>query len=475
MKDYIRMIIGLILVVIIHLLLSDFVFSQRKLLKSDDGCNIWYAGSTIKVMKYDNAPDEYGKIELYAAKNEYESFQIVLNSKREIDKMNVFVSDLMNETGNKIGKENIFIKKVEYVKVTKPTDDYGKKDYYPDPLPPVTSAFKVYPSINTPVWITIRIPENTSAGAYTGKIIMVSGELKYDIPFKITVWNFSIPIKSSVRSCFGFSTHLLKKYHNLESDDELKAVVDKYYNEFRNYRIAPMNPFELYPVKINITGIEWEGGAFIKDPKLNKEVYKVTDDDENLTVEAKYKKKITIKPGAKYKIVWQARGDSDASQYTVQMNCYNHFGQYIPYENIVKVAAANTNWARDSIDDISFCNDAESVSLILVPTKRAKYGYRKGSVCFSEIQLIDKKSEQKLLDQGDFKVDIDKIKVELDFTQFDLAGKRYLDEFGFNSFNLNLQGMGSGTFYARVPGNFAGFPQGTPEYDKLMTGYLTQL
>jgi len=63
----------------------------------------------------------------------------------------------------------------------------------------------------------------------------------------------------------------------------------------------------------------------------------------------------------------------------------------------------------------------------------------------------------------------------LDFTAFDEAGKKYLDELGFNAFVLPVKGLGGGTFYERHAGEFGGAKEGTPEYERLLGDYLKKL
>lgn len=65
--------------------------------------------------------------------------------------------------------------------------------------------------------------------------------------------------------------------------------------------------------------------------------------------------------------------------------------------------------------------------------------------------------------------------VAMDFTAFDRAGRRYLDEMGFNSFTVGVLGMGTGRYPNYDQGSFLGHPAGTPEYDALMSDYGRQL
>ncbi|MDQ7778274.1 MAG: DUF4091 domain-containing protein [Planctomycetota bacterium] len=66
-------------------------------------------------------------------------------------------------------------------------------------------------------------------------------------------------------------------------------------------------------------------------------------------------------------------------------------------------------------------------------------------------------------------------KVKLDFERFDEAGKRYLDEFGFNSFVLPVHGMPWGRHPNFHEAEFGGFKQGTAEYDSLWADYIRRL
>jgi len=66
-------------------------------------------------------------------------------------------------------------------------------------------------------------------------------------------------------------------------------------------------------------------------------------------------------------------------------------------------------------------------------------------------------------------------RAQVDFTKFDQAAARWLDEHHFNTFRLPLRGMGSGTFHGRRLGELEGFKEGTPEHARLFKDYLSQI
>ncbi len=62
--------------------------------------------------------------------------------------------------------------------------------------------------------------------------------------------------------------------------------------------------------------------------------------------------------------------------------------------------------------------------------------------------------------------------VNIDWTRWDVAMEKALDEYHFNSFVMPIEGLGSGTFHSRIEPKFLGFSEDTPEYQKLHPEYL---
>jgi hypothetical protein len=145
------------------------------------------------------------------------------------------------------------------------------------------------------------------------------------------------------------------------------------------------------------------------------------------------------------------------------------------YENRFDLFNGTDQWESDTLELGGFNTETKFVKIRLFPSKRTITGEHKGTVWFDEIQLISGSANQNVLPEGNFEVDLDEIDISLDFTDFNKAGKRYFDEFGFTGYRLRLKGLGGGTFYSRRKGVFEGFEQGTEEYYKLMERYLTQV
>jgi hypothetical protein len=74
-----------------------------------------------------------------------------------------------------------------------------------------------------------------------------------------------------------------------------------------------------------------------------------------------------------------------------------------------------------------------------------------------------------------YQVRLEDGRVVLNFEAFDRAAKRYLDEFGFNSFVLPVYGLPGGRYPNYSTAEFLGFKEGTPEYERYWTDYMRQL
>jgi hypothetical protein len=446
------------------------------LIFDDPVCSIWWAEGAYKVTRDDPPPKEKKPVvELWAAANEYEPFLLVLRPKHRMENIRVDVSRLRSESGELIPAENITACHVEYVPVTVPTDALGAAGLWPDPLPSYEGPFAAWPGQNHPLWITVRVPEGTPAGAYEGKIILTAETWRKEVDITLHVWKFSLPKKSSIRSAFGLPSDHIRLYHNLETREELEKVFDLYMENFREHRVCPISPFELFPIKVKASGVYWKGGEFVPEPVHGgKRALKVADDSVNEAVQAETAERISVVPDTPYRLSWSAKTGEANQEYTILIKCYNAEGQELFSHNILKVYPGATDWKAEVLEIGRFFPEDAAVSLHLFPTFRDSTGSRMGTAYFDDM-TFSAKDGPNLLAGGDFEMSLDRMSVEVDFSAFDRAAERYLDEFGFNSFNLGLEGVGSGSFYSHEEGVFAGFRQGTPEYDKLFSAYLSRV
>jgi hypothetical protein len=446
-------------------------------LGTDKTCAVWWAEAAYKIMQNDPVPA--GKplpLQMSAAANEFESVQIVVLPYQAMQGFTIRTEDLRSGTGAIISKKHIRVRKVEYVEVIRPTDDYARPGWYPDPLPLLSGTVDLQAGRNHPFFITVKVPSDAVPGEYTATIQLIADGWSRELPVSLHVWSFALPEKPSMRSSFGINTGMIRDYHNLESDAELREVTDKYYSMMGEYKIAPTAPFSLYPMEIRIEGLDWTGGIFTGDTVYSGEKsLKVVDYDVETNAEAHSIALLGVQDASDLLLTWYARTAQSGQRYCVLVKCYDGNRQAMLFENRLEVFTGHDEWEADTLIIRPFREAIKFVTIHLFPVFRSNSGSYTGTAWFDDIRLLDVEKGVNLLPQGDFEVEPEDLDLHVDFTAFDKAGEKYLDELGFNAYDLALQGLPSGSFYAQKRGIFGGFPQGTSEYDYLMKKYLTMV
>ena len=454
-----------------HTLSADYGY----FLGTENECSLWWAEGVYKVMQQDPVPD--GKImdiELFAASNEYESAQVVIFPHQTLRNFRISIQELRSKSGQLIPVEQFSVRRVEYVEVTRPTDDYGKPGWYPDPLPLYNEPLDLEKGVNHPFYITLKVPPGTVAGDYKGTINLKADGWEKNLPLSVHIWNFQIPEDPTIRSAFGIGTEGIRQYHNLDTDVELQEVTDKYYTLLSEYRIGPTNPFSLHPMKVIVEGLNWTGGL-ITDEVANagRKSLKVIDNDVESGTEAYTNSLISVDYTKSYLLTWYVKMKIPDQKYCVLLKCYDAEKQLMPFENRLDEFTGQDTWGQDTLNVRKFREEVKYVSIHLFPVFRDITGRQTGFAWFDDVSFFSPGDGENLVLQGDFEVNPEDLDISVDFTQFDKAGQKYLDELGFNAYHLPLQGLPSGNFYQQRRGVFNGFAQGTEEYDYLMKEYLS--
>jgi len=185
---------------------------------------VWVQNS-LEHIYLDTPSQDLQNIHLYAARGEYESFQIAVNTlKEDVTIDNVQISDLTGFGDRLISQSNFTLYREHYVNVTKPSPTWGGskvkplgKGWYPDGLIPFidphTGAeltnteldavpFKLRSGQNQPFWVDIFVPRNTPPGDYRGTYTVSSNLGQVSGEVRLTVWNFELPVKPSLKSAF---------------------------------------------------------------------------------------------------------------------------------------------------------------------------------------------------------------------------------------------------------------------------------
>ena len=182
---------------------------------------VWVEDGMTRVFKNDTAKVNQ-TITLFSAKNEYESFQIIVKapSGNNLTNVKVTVSNLTGPNSAVIQASNLILYREHYLYVTQGSKHYNGETnkplgpgWYPDALIPFKHPdthsdlsgtldavpFSLAPGENQPIWVDIYTPVNTSPGVYQGTATVTSTQGSATVNIILNVWNFTLPKKNSLK------------------------------------------------------------------------------------------------------------------------------------------------------------------------------------------------------------------------------------------------------------------------------------
>jgi len=214
---------------------------------------LWWAGSTNKVLKEMPVPKETSDaVTINAAANEYEPFQIVLNSTKPLESVKVEVGDLKSDVGT-ISSRNILLYREAYVPVTIRSDRFGMLTDYPDPLPVLRGSFDCPAGENVPLWLVVKTPKDAKPGDYEGTVTLRPGNAPAaTVKVKLHVYDFALTDETHTKTAYGVSPNW--RFLGITDPEDKERVFDYFMQSCRDHRISPYHPMALHPMKYEIRG-----------------------------------------------------------------------------------------------------------------------------------------------------------------------------------------------------------------------------
>ncbi|MBS0000100.1 MAG: DUF4091 domain-containing protein, partial [Cyclobacteriaceae bacterium] len=157
-------------------------------------------------------------INLSAARNEYESFQLVVLPFGQEINVTVKVNDLVSSGGSRISGDHINISSVGYNYIDWQAAYVADKGWHPDPLIPVKGPFSIPGSLRCqPFWITVFVPRDTPAGIYSGEANVTSSDgNSQTLYIQFRVWDFGLPVESHLKTHSWDNLEYMAGFYNLE-------------------------------------------------------------------------------------------------------------------------------------------------------------------------------------------------------------------------------------------------------------------
>ncbi len=149
---------------------------------------------------------------LAGAKNEFESFQVVVTGAASAVTMKL--TSLSDSAGNSIAGTDVVLYREALLNVAKASGGDGASGLWPDALVPDVDPlvgekrnafpFDVPANQSRVVFVDLHVPASAAAGVYSGTLV-VSGGVSAQVPVQLTVWDFALPSTATMRSAFGLA------------------------------------------------------------------------------------------------------------------------------------------------------------------------------------------------------------------------------------------------------------------------------
>lgn len=178
------------------------------------GMQVWVETAMTKV-RPTARPEKTVSAEIYAARNEYEAFQIAVRSTdRDLSGIRVRVGDFTGPGGSVLVADQVVtVYREVCIELQNPSGPEGAPGRWPDALIPDVDRYTGerrhafpfgLPARTTgAVWVEVRVPRDAVAGIYTAQAYVVAEKVEpVVVPIRLQVWNFEIPSTSSLKTAF---------------------------------------------------------------------------------------------------------------------------------------------------------------------------------------------------------------------------------------------------------------------------------
>ena len=176
-----------------------------------------------------------------AARREYDGFQIILMGRRSAKSVAVSasVSDLVREDGGaRIPASEIAWGRIERVATERPDLPVAFVGAIPDVIIEDRAPVSVPPGDFGAIFCRIHTGD-APAGRYEGRLRLTCGEHAETIRIALTVYDFALPLRASLRTAFCFFEHYYRRWYGVKalSDAQREAI----YEFLLRYRLSPCN------------------------------------------------------------------------------------------------------------------------------------------------------------------------------------------------------------------------------------------
>lgn len=189
---------------------------------------VWTVQGTVRLNRDAPAGAERS-VRLSAARNEWESFQILLRTDQAVSGVNVEPADLVGPAGAILKADDAEVYRQHQLELSEPSyrNSAFKPGWYPDPLIPLrhpltrrklqgrfTAAPFDLPAQQTHgFFIDVHVPASAAPGEYRGTYRVTASGKSIDVPVVVQVWDFVLPATPSMITAFGSPAERMRGYY----------------------------------------------------------------------------------------------------------------------------------------------------------------------------------------------------------------------------------------------------------------------
>ncbi len=229
----------------------------------------------------DQEPFGAPEAKIQAARNEVESFQVVVAALGgNLAVVKAEITDLVGDDGAKIERQDIRLYREEYVRVRRSTRKAElPPGLFADPLVPFVNPvtgepikpktrsqarwgepatlsgydmfalpLEIFAGQNQPIWVDVHVPAEARPGTYRGSFtVSTRDRLTAQVPVTLTVWDFTLPPGPTHKNHFGSFRNVSRDF-DVEGDSPRGREIEMAYcRSMAEHRINPPLPSYLLP------------------------------------------------------------------------------------------------------------------------------------------------------------------------------------------------------------------------------------
>jgi heme exporter protein D len=191
---------------------------------------VWTVQGSRHVLR-SQLPENRREARLAAARNEWESFQVLMRSDTPIREVRLEPAPLRGPGGAvlPVSEARLFREHQLHLETGTYRNADFKADWYPDPLIPFVNPitgqkleggriqaipFDLAAEETHAFWVDLHMPEGTPAGEYRGVYRLTGADHgAVEVPVSLNVWDFALPRVPTFQTSFGSPAERMRSYY----------------------------------------------------------------------------------------------------------------------------------------------------------------------------------------------------------------------------------------------------------------------